>query len=270
MSLFGDLWGGIKSAGSRIGGGLKDLFFKAAPTIGQAIGQRLGGAGGAGVGSSLGQIIGGLGGGGHDVMGGLQGLGRAGVQAALPHMQGIARGYQNMPMAQVPGAMGADAGQWLGQKVGGMLPASWGMQQRLGEMGRQYGGQAGQFARGQMGMSPQTAAATLAQLPGQLANYGASALYNRTPQGREAARENMQGFAELPGMAHGGYMDGGAMIQHHHAMNTMPYHPYNPTMAHGGYMMPEHQYHGGGYAAGGPGHVDLRTLVELMPHGVVS
>lgn len=268
-------WDVIKGAGNAIGNvasrgfnGLKDLLISKAPEIGQVIGQRMGAPG---VGSALGQVIGGLGGGGHDVMGGLQGLGRAGVQAALPHLQGRGGRYQQMPVGQIGGAAGSDAGQWLGQKIGGMMPASWGMQQRLGEMGSRYGRQAGQYAQGQLGLSPQTQAVTLAQLPGQLANYGASALYNRTPQGREAARENMQGFAELPGMAHGGYMDGGAMFNHHHQMNTMyPMPHHNPTMAHGGYVMPENQYHDGGYAMGGPGHVDLRTLIELMPHTAIS
>jgi hypothetical protein len=269
MSFFDSIWNGMKSVGSAVAKPITGLISQFAPTVGSMLGQRFGGAGGAQLGSSLGNIVSGLTGGQHGLAEGLSGLG---TQAAQHFMPNAPKWAQNSTVGQIGGTAGAKLGDWAAQNL---LPKSMqGLAPHLQNFGRNFG-QAAQNTFGPK-LSPQMAAATMAQLPAAMGNRAGSMVYNRTPQGRAAAAENMQHFAELPGMAGGGYVDPNEI---HGAMHTMPYGGYShgPVMYHeggfapGGYMpdyTPTFAY--GGYAGGGmmhPHHISLQELVETMPTG---
>jgi hypothetical protein len=255
MSFFGDLWSGIKNVGSSIVKPIGGLLSQFAPTIGGMLGQRFGGAGGAQLGSSLGNVVSGLTGGGGNTA---QGLGQLGQAAAQRYMPQAPSWMQNTPVGQFGGTAGARAGNWLGQQAGNLLPQSMqNLAPHLANVGTSLGRNFGNLAQRQIApnMSPQMAATTMGQLPAALGNRAGSAIYNRTAPGRAAAHENMQHFAELPGMAGGGYVDpsmGGSL------MHSMPYGGgHGPVMFNnGGYAEGGHMphYDMGGYADGGYAH----------------
>lgn len=277
MSFFGDLWGGIKNVGSSIIKPIGGLLSQFAPTIGGMLGQRFGGAGGAQLGSSLGNVVSGLTGGGGNTA---QGLGQLGQAAAQRFMPQAPSWMQNTPAGQFGGTAGARAGNWLGQQAGNLLPQSMqNLAPHLANAATSFGRNMGNLAQQHLApnMSPQMRATTMGQLPAALGNRAGSAIYNRTAPGRAAAHENMQHFAELPGMAGGGYADGG-MDRGMHMMHAMPY-AHGPVMFHdggyamGGYsdpyapQMPQmtQQFAHGGYAGGGA-PINLHELIEMLPY----
>lgn len=297
MSFFDNLWGGIKNIGSGVFNAGKGLLSKFAPAVGGIIGQRFGVPD---LGSSLGQVVGGLAGGnGNSYASGLSGvgghLGHAGgadIVGAMPSW------VQNSRANELAGNAGSRGGAWLGGQAANLLPQAL---QHLAPTFQQFGADVGR-AGGNLfnkhvvspNISPQTGATTIGHMPRRIGSAAGVRAYNRSDLGKQAAAENMQHFAELPGgFAAGGYAGGGYtdpnMIQNHHAMHTMPYYGggHGPVMMHeGGYAMggfpqggfqqntmggfpqnsyaPLQTYAQGGYAGGGQ-PISLHELVEMLP-----
>jgi hypothetical protein len=231
-------WDTIKNAGSSVFNAGKNLFSRLAPSIGQAIGTRFGGTTGGNIGSSLGNMVQGLTGGSpHSLARGYSGMGQVIGNAGGENLVNAMPAWmQKSTLGNLGGNAGAQAGAHAGQALAGMLPEGMkSMAPVFQTFGGMLGRSAGNHLHRQYGpkFDPQTESTRLGEMPTYLGGRAGAKAYNRTDIGKQQAAENMANFAELPGLAGGGYAGyaGGGYVSpdmspgfsNHHAMHTMPY-----------------------------------------------
>jgi hypothetical protein len=231
MSFWGNVWGGLKSVGSAITRPITNLISSMAPSVGSALGSRVGGPSGQQLGSALGNMVSGLTGGSHhNLASGMSSMGQhLASQGAADYTKQMPAWLQNSRAGEVGANAGSRAGSWLGGQAASFLPKSFQhLTPDVQQLGADFGRVGGNLMQKYFGpqLSPQAAATTMADMPGYGGKIMGARAFNRTPQGKQAALENMQGFAELPGLAHGGYMGhyahGG--MNDHYAYGGHPYH----------------------------------------------
>jgi|SRR5882724_181547 len=246
MGFFGDLWGGVKS-------GLSSL----APIAGTLLGGAYGGPGGAMMGSQLGGAVGNLfGGGGQQEQPQQQ-------QPQQPNVGGaITNGMNSYIPQQMQNQTFGQMGQNMQNRAGNAMNRFLGPEAGQAGLGQALSGAAGQFLGNRFGgMMPQGwQNQSLGGLTQQAGDY-AQSMMPQMPQG--GGFGGGQGFQEMGGNAMNSMMPsefgqagvGNAMS------NAMGNYMGNRMGGRGG----RRAYAAGGYAQGGHPMPNLREMMELLP-----